>query len=85
MESLIKDALNETQVPEKIVEEVEIQAKLELINESGEVFINFSPSIAVVPNDWDTLWDLSEREKLSPADRERYEDELKEIMNVEFI
>lgn len=70
MESLIKEALNTTQVPGEIVEEVEIQAKLELINESGEVFINFSPSIAMVPNDWDRLWDLDEREKLSLADRE---------------
>ena len=38
----------------------------------------------MVPNDWERLWDLSEREKLSLKDREDFEDELEKIMHVTF-
>lgn len=49
------------------------------------VFLDYSPSIVLVPNDWDRLWSLEEREKLSLRDRETFEEELLKIMHVQFI
>lgn len=64
------------------MEEVKMSASIDLISAGGEVFIDFKPGIAVVPTDWDRLWDLEEREKLSPADREAFEEQLIKIMHV---
>ena len=35
--------------------------------------------------DWDKLWEMKEREKMAPADREAYEEDLLKIMSVTFI
>ena len=51
----------------------------------GTTFFDFSPSIVAVPNDWDRLWSLEERDKMSLEKRETFEEELKRIMHVEFI
>ena len=49
------------------------------------MFIDFSPQVAIVPNDWQRLWDLSEREKLTLKDREVYEEKLLKIFHVKFV
>ena len=51
----------------------------------GTTFFDFSPSIVAVPNDWDRLWSLEERDKMSLEKRETFEEELKRILHVEFI
>ena len=51
----------------------------------GTAYLDFSPSIVAVPNDWERLWSLEEREKMSLKKRETFEEELKQIMHVEFI
>ena len=61
-----------------------IEAQLREINNMGQIFIEFSPQAVLIPNDWERLWDLSEREKLSLKDREDFEEELKKIMHVTF-
>lgn len=38
-----------------------------------------------MPNDWEKLWSLDERNKMSPKDSEEFEKELKKIMHVQFI
>lgn len=85
MEQLFTAAFNPEQSEEEIIEEVEIEASLEKINESGQVFISFSPAIAIVPTDWLKLWDQEEREQLSLKDLEAYEKELLKIMHIELI
>lgn len=62
MEQLFTEAFNTEQSEDETIEEVEIEASLESINESGQVFISFSPSIAIVPTNWLKLWDQEERE-----------------------
>lgn len=47
--------------------------------------MDFSPNIVSVPNDWERLWSLEERQKMSIKDREAFEKELEKIMNVEFV
>ena len=71
--------------PQDEVEEVEIYASLREINTVGTVFVDFTPNVASIPNDWERLWSLEEREKMSLKDREAFEKELEKIMHVEFI
>lgn len=85
MQQLFTAAFSPDQTEDEIIEEVEIEASLESINESGQVFIDFSPAIAMVPTDWLKLWDKEEREKLSLKDLETYEKELLKIMHIELI
>ena len=80
----IQDALKDTRTEQEILEEVEIEASLTKITAAGEVFIDFSPAIVIVPNDWRRLWNIEEREKMSLKDREAYEEELLKIMHVIF-
>lgn len=67
------------------LEELEIKAVLREVDQIGTVFLDFYPSIVAVPNDWDRLWDLEEREKMSLKKRETFEEDLKKIMHVQFI
>ena len=66
-------------------EEVKIEAELREIDPVGGIFIDFSPKVVSVPNNWDKLWDLSEREKLTPDDRAEFEEALLKIMHASFI
>ena len=46
-------------------QEIVIKASLKEISQVGEVFVDFTPRIVAIPNDWEKLWSLEEREKLS--------------------
>ena len=65
--------------------DIQITASLDKISQLGDIFVNFKPEIVAVPNDWQRLWDLSERENLSLEDQEAKEKELLRILQVEFI
>ena len=54
------------------------------IDESGNVYLNFEPGIVMVPNDWDKIWSLEERQKMSFQDRLEFEEALLDIMHVRF-
>ena len=66
-------------------EEVFVEAKLSEISNLGDILIKFDPPIVSIPNDWDRLWDIEEREKLSLKDRKIFEEELKKIMHIQFV
>jgi len=51
-----------------------VSPKLKEINQIGTVFLEFEPKIVAIPNDWDKLWDVGLREKMSLKDREAYEE-----------
>ena len=57
----------EFEEPPKIV------AQMKPISSKGTAFIKFVPPIAVVPNDWEKLWDRAEREKMSFDDQIAYD------------
>ena len=61
---------------------VPIKAELVNIDVNGNTFIKFDPQIVAVPNDWQKLWDIKAREKLSLKDRKAFERELLRIMHV---
>ena len=63
-------------------EDIPVKAELKNIDVNGNTFIKFDPAIVAVPNDWQALWDIKEREKLSLKDREAFERELLRIMHV---
>ena len=65
--------------------DVNIEAELREINNSGDVFIDFVPGIAEVPEVWTQMWSLEEREKLDEQDRIVYEEQLLEILHVVFL
>lgn len=50
----------------------------------GKVQISFWPQIVAIPNDWEKMWSLEERDKLSAQDRLVYEEELLKIMHITF-
>ena len=52
------------------------------LDEAGNVYLDFRPGIVMVPNDWNKLWSLSEREKMNYQDRVEFEKTLLDIMHV---
>ena len=44
--------------------------------------IRFNPPIVLIPNDWEKLWNLEEREKMSIEDQASFDKELLKIMHV---
>ena len=87
MALLLKNALNgdnDEETPQ-VTEEKPIKANLREISSLGEVFIDFSPQTVSVPEDWKNLWDLNEREKMSPEARKIFEETLLDLLSVEFI
>lgn len=62
----------------------EIEATLKSLDPIGQVQINFWPQIVAIPNDWEKMWSLEERDKLSAQDRIAYEEELLKIMHITF-
>ena len=83
MQILLKAAFNQ-KIEELADEEFKISVSLEEIDQTGNVFIAYEPPIVATPNDWNKLWDIAEREKLSLKDRENFEKELIKIMHVQF-
>lgn len=62
MENLFESAFNRTSTVGKKgdeVDEVKVVAQLREINTVGSIFIDFSPQVVAVPNDWEELWDLA--------------------------
>ena len=51
----------------------------------GDILIGFNPPIVAVPNDWNLIWDIENRNKVSEKDKEIYEEELLKILSVEYI
>ena len=66
------------------MEPVKIGVSVDQIDESGNVLLNFEPGIVMVPNDWDKMWSLEEREKMNYQDRLEFEKALLDIMHVKF-
>ena len=87
MALLLKNALNADKNEEapQVTEEKPIRANLREISSLGEVFIDFSPQTVSVPEDWKNLWDLNERENMSPEARQIFEENLLDLLSVEFI
>ena len=65
-------------------EPVQVKAKVDEIDESGNVMLKFEPGIVIVPNDWEKLWSIEEREKMNYQDRLEFENALLDIMHVKF-
>ena len=63
---------------------VEVKVEVDNLDESGNVYLNFKPAIVMVPNDWETMWSLAEREKMTIEERLEYEEGLLDIMHVTF-
>ena len=63
---VISEIIESIKEAPSVVEEVKIEAQLRKIDEVGNIFIDFSPQIAAIPTNWTQMWDLSEREKMSP-------------------
>lgn len=87
MDELVQSALEGKSVDAKdfsVPGELNITAKIREIDEIGRVYIDYSPKIATIPNDWEQLWSLEEREKMAPRDREAFEEELLKIMSVSY-
>ena len=83
---LLREALElKLETSQEEEEPLEIDLTLREISMWGSAYLEFSPSIIAVPNDWDQLWSLEKREKMSLKKRETFEEELKKIMHVEFI
>ena len=61
---------------------VTIEATLLDVSNLGDIMIGFNPPIVAVPNDWNSLWSVENLAKLTLEDREVFEKELKNIMNV---
>lgn len=81
MDGLLEKALTR-QIDLTGLETVEVKVRLEQIDMVGNTFLKFEPPIVAVPNDWKSLWDLEEREKMSLRDREVFEEELIRIMHI---
>ena len=71
--------------PPTVAEPIEVTAELREITQLGKVIIDYKPDIIAVPDDWGKLWDMSEREKMAPADREVFEEKLLDIMHCQFV
>ena len=63
---------------------VKVSVAVKDLDESGNVFLSFEPGIVQVPNDWEKLWSLEEREKMNFDDRIEFENALLDIMHVRF-
>lgn len=57
---------------------------MEQVDQKGNVLIRFNPPIVLIPNDWEKLWNLEEREKMSIEDQASFDKELLKIMHVQF-
>ena len=73
MGKLLTNALQHKVKKSVEVKEQKVEASLKQVDDVGEIFIDFRPAIVAVPMDWDKLWEMKEREKMAPADREAYE------------
>ena len=73
MSELLTKAKEVTELPEEY-KNVTVSPKLKDINQIGIVFLEFEPKIVAIPNDWEKLWDLDLRGKMSLKDREAFEE-----------
>ena len=62
-----------------------MNAELSQISETGVTVIKFTPPIAAVANDWNRLWSIEERSKLTQSEQEDLEEELLKILHVKFV
>lgn len=68
-----------------IFEEVKVTPSVNNITRYGGVYIDFDPPVVAVPNDWQKMWDLAEREKMNFSDRISFENDLLDILDVRYI
>ena len=55
------------------------------ISRAGSVQIAFEPAIVATPIDWELLWSEEERSKMLVEDREAFEEELLQLLHVQFV
>ena len=56
--TLLRDALKLRNRQDEEEEPLEIEATLREVDMRGTAYLDFSPSIVAVPNDWERLWSL---------------------------
>ena len=64
--------------------EFNIAPLIESVDHNGKTYVKFQPPVVAVPNDWDVLLDKKEQAKMSPAEREKFEEELLKIIHIKF-
>lgn len=84
MFNTLNEALKVKQLDPEL-QSIEINAKLDEIDPVGRVLIRFEPQVVATPIDWKILWSRQEREKMTVEDREAFEEELLQIMHIQFI